>query len=166
MDYKYIEQLLSRYWQCQTSLEEEQILRAFFSQDDIPEELLANKSLFTYSQQASQDTDTLSLGEDFDQRILSQIGEDVQQKTHVVNFRNAIMSLLKAVAVAAVVITIGNITERTGERVMVDTESVADTYILEENISAEIKIIDREKAEKLAQLTSDTLKIVVDEQKN
>ena len=30
MDYKYIEQLLERYWNCETSLEEEQILRSFF----------------------------------------------------------------------------------------------------------------------------------------
>ena len=29
MDYKYIEQLLERYWACDTSVEEEQILRAF-----------------------------------------------------------------------------------------------------------------------------------------
>ena len=32
MDYKYIEQLLERYWACETTLEEEQILRAFFLQ--------------------------------------------------------------------------------------------------------------------------------------
>ncbi|MBQ4446467.1 MAG: pyruvate ferredoxin oxidoreductase, partial [Prevotella sp.] len=32
MDYKYIEQLLERYWQGMTTLEEERILRAFFSQ--------------------------------------------------------------------------------------------------------------------------------------
>ena len=31
MDYKYINQLLDRYWKCETSLEEEEILRAFFS---------------------------------------------------------------------------------------------------------------------------------------
>ena len=31
MDYKYIEQLLERYWQCETSVEEESELRAFFS---------------------------------------------------------------------------------------------------------------------------------------
>ena len=31
MDYKYIEQLLERYWQCETTLQEENILRAFFS---------------------------------------------------------------------------------------------------------------------------------------
>ena len=39
MDYKYIEQLLERYWNCETSLEEEAILRMFFSQDDIPAEI-------------------------------------------------------------------------------------------------------------------------------
>ena len=33
MDYKYIEQLMDRYWECETSLEEEQILRTFFSQE-------------------------------------------------------------------------------------------------------------------------------------
>ena len=43
MDYKYITQLLERYWNCTTSLEEEQILKAFFSQDDIPAELLKYK---------------------------------------------------------------------------------------------------------------------------
>ena len=32
MDYKYIEQLLERYWQGETSLQEEAILRSFFSQ--------------------------------------------------------------------------------------------------------------------------------------
>ena len=29
MDYKYINQLLERYWNCETSLEEEGILRAY-----------------------------------------------------------------------------------------------------------------------------------------
>lgn len=39
MDYKYIEQLLERYWECETSEAEESILRTFFSQKDIPAEL-------------------------------------------------------------------------------------------------------------------------------
>ena len=47
MDYKYIEQLLERYWECETSLEEENILRTFFSQDNIPVSLLRYKSLFS-----------------------------------------------------------------------------------------------------------------------
>ena len=45
MDYKYIKQLLERYWNCETSLEEEDILRTFFSQEDIPSELESYKAL-------------------------------------------------------------------------------------------------------------------------
>ena len=39
MDYKYIEQLLDKYWDCETSLEEEQILRCFFRQKEVPAHL-------------------------------------------------------------------------------------------------------------------------------
>ena len=70
MDYKYIEQLLERYWQCETSLQEESILRSFFSQEEVPAELQQYKALFTYEIQ-KEDT----LGDDFDMRILEQIGE-------------------------------------------------------------------------------------------
>ena len=45
MDYKYINQLLERYWRCETSIEEEDILKAFFSQKDVPVELLRYKDL-------------------------------------------------------------------------------------------------------------------------
>ena len=40
MDYKYIEQLVERYWNCETTTEEERILRTFFSQKDVPVQLL------------------------------------------------------------------------------------------------------------------------------
>ena len=39
MDYRYIEQLMERYWEGETTLQEESILRTFFSQPDIPENL-------------------------------------------------------------------------------------------------------------------------------
>ena len=50
MDYKYIEQLLERYWQCETTLEEEGILRTFFGQKDIPAELRPYQALFAPQQ--------------------------------------------------------------------------------------------------------------------
>ena len=37
MDYVYIEQLIDRYFEAATTLEEERILRAFFSQRDGPQ---------------------------------------------------------------------------------------------------------------------------------
>ena len=54
MDYKYINQLLERYWQCETTLQEEAILRAFFSQDDVPESLMQYKALFSIQQENEQ----------------------------------------------------------------------------------------------------------------
>lgn len=71
MDYKYIEQLLDRYFLCETSLEEESILRTFFEQSDVPANLSQYKDLFQ-----AQKVDEASLSDDFDQRILDIIGKD------------------------------------------------------------------------------------------
>ena len=46
MDYKYIEQLLERYWEGETTLQEEAILRTFFNQEDVPAGLMKYKSFF------------------------------------------------------------------------------------------------------------------------
>ena len=66
MDYKYIEQLLERYWAAETSLEEESILRTFFSQKDIPAEMEHLRPLFI--DEAVGET----LDDDFDVRQLVQ----------------------------------------------------------------------------------------------
>ena len=69
MDFKYIEQLLERYWQCETSLEEEAQLRTFFTEEDVPEYLSRYKDLFVYQQLQQEE----HLGADFDARVLSLI---------------------------------------------------------------------------------------------
>ena len=69
MDYKDIEQLLERYWQCETSVEEEATLRDFFAKEEVPAHLLRYKNLFVY-QQVQQE---VGLGEDFDTRILAEV---------------------------------------------------------------------------------------------
>ena len=48
MDYKYINQLLERYWEGKTTLEEEQILRSIYSQLCVPEALAKFRPLFNY----------------------------------------------------------------------------------------------------------------------
>lgn len=47
MDSNRIEELLQKYWNCETSLEEEEQLRAYF-QSDVPEHLEKTASLFRY----------------------------------------------------------------------------------------------------------------------
>ena len=48
MDSKEINDLLARYWNCETSLAEEQQLRDYFKSDDIPPELRETAALFQY----------------------------------------------------------------------------------------------------------------------
>lgn len=66
MDYKYIEQLLERYWNCETSLEEEEILRSFFAQKDVPVRLLPYRDLFLAQGEYAEE----HLDAEFDKRIL------------------------------------------------------------------------------------------------
>jgi hypothetical protein len=101
MDYRYIEQLLERYWEGETTLQEESILRTFFSQPDIPEHLRKFQPLFICEQQKEE-----PLGEDFDARILEQIGETPVAKT--ISLKDRLMPLFKAAAIVAIVLTLGN----------------------------------------------------------
>lgn len=77
MDYKYIEQLLDRYWNCETTLQEEDILKAFFSQENVPAELARYKSLFVYEQEHT----ALSLGSDFDDKVLVAVAAENDAST-------------------------------------------------------------------------------------
>ncbi len=105
MDYKYINQLLERYWRCETSLEEEGILRAFFSQEEIPAELERYRALFVYEEQQKQDD---VLGDEFDDRIMAIIAQDEPVKARTITMTQRLRPLFKAAAVVAIVLTLGN----------------------------------------------------------
>ena len=108
MDYKYINQLLDRYWKGETSLEEEEILRAFFSQDELPAELKPYQALFSYEMgEAKQE----ALGDDFDQKMMAMIEDEYTKKPNkakVVSLTERLKPLFKAAAVVAIILTLGN----------------------------------------------------------
>lgn len=108
MDYKYINQLLDRYWKGETSLEEEEILRAFFSQDELPAELKPYQALFSYEMgEAKQE----ALGDDFDQKMMAMIEDEYTKKpnkANVVSLTERLKPLFKAAAVVAIILTLGN----------------------------------------------------------
>ena len=108
MDYKYIEQLLERYWQCETSLEEESELRTFFSQEKVPAHLFQYRDLFVYQRVQQK----VGLGEDFDVRILAQVEAPVV-KARRVTLAGRFMPLFKAAAVVAVMFSLGGIAQHT-----------------------------------------------------
>jgi len=112
MDYKYIEQLLERYWNAETTLEEENILRTFFSQKDIPAGMEKYRDVFVYQTVEQQ----MHLGDDFDARILEMIDEEpktqsqqpVAVKAREIKLTQRLMPLFKAAAVVAIILTLGN----------------------------------------------------------
>ena len=94
MDYKYIEQLLEKYWNCEASLEEEQILRCFFRQEEVPAHLSRYRSLFAYQDAGKM----LKLSDDFDERLLAEIERPVV-KAKRLTLQMRLMPLFKAAVV-------------------------------------------------------------------
>ncbi|WP_373759585.1 hypothetical protein [Bacteroides heparinolyticus] len=128
MDSKYIEQLLKRYWQCETSLEEEAQLRAFFSGSDVPAHLLRYKDLFVYEQLQQE----VHLGEDFDARVLAEIEVPVV-KAKRLTLAARFIPLFKAVAVVAVILSLGNVMQHS---FFSDVKEVASADTIGKQISA------------------------------
>lgn len=113
MDYKYIEQLIERYFQAETTLQEEQILRTFFAQneEEMPGQLGVYAPLFAAMVPGEH------LGEDFDKRMEALIGTNdshqdndvpVLVKARTVSLADRLRPLFKAAAVVAILLTLGN----------------------------------------------------------
>lgn len=102
MDYKYIEQLLERYFTAETTLQEEQILRSFFSQEDseMPENLRQYAPLF----EAMVPED--ALGDDFDERLLAMTEEAPVVEARVISLSQRLRPLFSAAAVVAILLTL------------------------------------------------------------
>lgn len=131
MDYKYIEQLLERYWAAETTLEEEGILHAFFSQKEIPAELEQYRDLFVYE---TKEMEGRHLGDEFDERILAMIKEESQTtvKAREISLKQRLMPLFKAAAVVAIILTIGGAMQRPWDASWNDPRAdYANSYSLE-----------------------------------
>ncbi|MDR0332043.1 MAG: hypothetical protein LBI15_01105 [Dysgonamonadaceae bacterium] len=69
-DYRHIDEMLNRYWQCETSVKEEKTLQDFFlNEQNIPPHLIQYQSLFEYRSEKQAE----KLSDDFDKKILNQI---------------------------------------------------------------------------------------------
>lgn len=115
MDYRYIEQLIERYFQGTTTLAEERILREFFAQDDVPQQLAQWKDIFA----AQHSLANAHLTDDFDHRLLELIGQE-QADTHTetvqaqrITLYQRVRPLFRAAAMVAFAIVIGTIIEHT-----------------------------------------------------
>ena len=155
MDYKYIEQLLERYWAAETTLEEEGILRAFFSQKDIPAELEQYRALFAYE---VQETET-RLSDEFDARILAMIEEEPQTtvKAREIPMKQRLMPLFKAAAVVAIILTIGGAMQRPWDASWNDPRvEYANSYA----VSVDSADVTPMQAENVTEMPADSAKVM------
>jgi hypothetical protein len=77
MDSRRLDELLEKYWQCQTSLGEEQELRNYFTNNRVPDEALPAARLFRYFEIQKQQ----GLQNDFDQAIIAKVRQDSVVRT-------------------------------------------------------------------------------------
>jgi hypothetical protein len=69
MDYNQLETLIKKYWDCETSLEEEERLREWFRTHEVPERFRETARLFSYFDEQKQK----ATGEHFDKQIVKKL---------------------------------------------------------------------------------------------
>jgi hypothetical protein len=106
MDYKDVEQLLERYWLCETSLEEENQLREFFLGDNIPEELEQYREVFVYQSVLQK----AEMSADFEERLYAAIDKP-PFKIKKTSFINGIAPLFRAAVFVGVFILVNNLVQ-------------------------------------------------------
>lgn len=136
MDYRYIEQLLERYWDAETTPSEENILKAFFRQADVPQELKPYQALFEYEDMAK----TQRLDENFDKKVLALVEDRPQPsreqalKAREITWFHRLRPLYRAVASVAIVLLLGTAAQsafqarQDAEVWDYNFDSYADTY--------------------------------------
>jgi hypothetical protein len=121
MDSNKIEALLSKYWNCETSLEEEQQLREYFKQGNIPEQLKEAASLFRYFElQKKKSLNDVA----FDSQVLSKTrpaGKGVMMKVVYNSMRIAAGLLVVVMAVWFIRERVRSIDADTAATEVVDT---------------------------------------------
>ncbi len=118
MDSKKIEELLNKYWNCETSLEEEQQLKKYFQGEGIPEQWKETGSLFRYFE--LQKKKSLRNEADFDNTLLTRINKNKQSAS-----TKFLYSSMRIAAGIAVLVVAGwfvrNEVRKTTPQEMVDT---------------------------------------------
>lgn len=99
MDYNHIKSLLDKYWEGETSLQEETELKMYFSSKNVDEKLKPFKPLFQFFKDEREDTSTIGL----EQKIL----DEIQGNTKKVKKLSVWRPLLKYAAALAFVLFSG-----------------------------------------------------------
>lgn len=78
MDSKQLEELLQKYWDCETSLEEEERLREYFRTHDVPENFKEATVLFSYFDRQRQKAVGPQFEDNMVKKLKSPVGKHVK----------------------------------------------------------------------------------------
>jgi hypothetical protein len=146
MNYTYIEQLLERYWQGETNLDEEQILKSFFCQEGVPDHLREYAEFFS----CVKDSKKMTVSDDFDSRFADILSEEEGSKTERMKairipFKTRLMPFLKSAAVVAITLTIGGAAMRAVMEPEEPStiEMMTGTYVQQQDVKTVIEAAQR-----------------------
>lgn len=144
MNYRYIEQLIERYFAAETSLGEERILRDFFAQDDVPAHLKVYQPLFQEEAQLSE----AHLGKQFDKRLLSMTDEG-HVRAHRISLYERLRPMMKAAVFVGLAAMMGVALERSslGQTSDIGTTQQTADVIPDELDASETTVLDIRSAE-------------------
>lgn len=118
MDSNKIEELLSKYWNCETSIEEEEQLRAYFSGENIPEQFNEAATLFRYfSANKKKELSDVS----FNKNVLTKVKAGGKGKTRSLTFN----TLRIAAGISVLVVAFWFVRQEVRES---DPQEIEDTY--------------------------------------
>ena len=115
MNIEQVKSLLSRFYEGQTTPEEERQLAAFFRREDVPEDLQQDKQLFLLLAQTSEQEMPLDIADEITAFVNNLGQQDIQPLTHVSQQRKGVIYRLKtppkmlyrAAATVAILLAIG-----------------------------------------------------------
>jgi hypothetical protein len=113
-----IEELLDKYWKCETSLEEERELKSFFNEHEVGGELKQTSLLFKYFEDQKKQTVNEAR---FDKRVKAKTNQEKRGKVITMMFTSA-----KIAAGVVVLITAGYLVREEVRKSY--PEEVVDTY--------------------------------------
>lgn len=99
MDYNNIRKLLDKYWEGESSVQEEVQLRDFFNGSDVPEDLKSYQPLFQFFKMEQEK----KLNEDFDKRLIQQLESSEKSLAKV---RSLPFYLMRIAAVGLLLISV------------------------------------------------------------
>jgi len=118
-----VRKMLDRFYQGETSLDEEKLLMDYFSSTKVPEELIPDKDLFL---SFGPETETISVPADLNKKIIAAI--DRVEKKEVKTHRISIFSLSGLAAGLLIMIAVYLFYVRDDTQELIASTQITDTY--------------------------------------